>query len=130
MRNVFLLLSIKGLLAGLWEFPCLELENQTSTYKERMAKASSFLKEKYGLIIDNDEPNTVTRCDLGNVVHLFSHIRKVYHLEWIQIPASIADTCTLSETTKWVDSAELKEAPIPTALKKAIKILEQHQRVS
>ncbi|KAL1936584.1 hypothetical protein VTP01DRAFT_718 [Rhizomucor pusillus] len=116
-----------GLLAGLWEFPCMELENQDSTYEERKARASSFLKEKFGLIIENDEPSAIIRKDLGNVVHLFSHIRKVYHLEWIQVSTSIADTCVLSETTKWIDADELKDAPIPTALKKAIKIMEQHR---
>lgn len=119
----------KGLLAGLWEFPCMELENHDSTYEERKARASSFLKEKFGLIIENDEPSAIIRKDLGNVVHLFSHIRKVYHLEWIQVSTSIADTCVLSETTKWIDADELKDAPIPTALKKAIKIMEQHRSV-
>ncbi|KAI9251923.1 DNA glycosylase [Phascolomyces articulosus] len=112
-----------GLLAGLWEFPSLELESLETTYEGRSAKASDFLHERYDLDITK---NKVTkRQDLGNVVHLFSHIRKVYHVEWVQV--SEESVVEDEDQVKWVTMDELKKSPIPTGLKKALALLEKSQ---
>ncbi|KAI8090960.1 DNA glycosylase [Gilbertella persicaria] len=110
--------SDTGLLAGLWEFPSLELDSLDTSYQDRSKKATEFLKQKYQL--DFKSP---TRQDLGNVVHLFSHIRKVYHIEWIQYQDEHERMDT--DQTKWVTLEELKVSPIPTGLKKALKLLEK-----
>ncbi|KAI8981886.1 DNA glycosylase [Mycotypha africana] len=124
-----------GLLAGLWEFPTLELNTLDTTYAERKVKASTFLRNRYGLNLE-EEGLEVNRYDLGNVVHLFSHIRKVYHIEWIQFRNPVDENVTIDtvkQTTdaltdiKWVTMAELKVSAIPTGLKKAIKLLEKHK---
>ncbi|KAI8097144.1 DNA glycosylase [Halteromyces radiatus] len=115
----------KGLLAGLWEFPSLELDNKQTTYEQRSTLSSTFLKNQYNLDL-MDGTLDVKKQDLGNVVHLFSHIRKVYHIEWISISSSILKQ-TSTEQTKWITMDELKTAPIPTGLKKAIKLLEKAQ---
>lgn len=112
-----------GLLAGLWEFPSLELTTLDTTYETRSKQTTQFLKTKYKIQLD--QPN---RYDLGNVVHLFSHIRKVYHVEWIQYQDD--DLMDLdSNEIKWVTLSELKTSPIPTGLKKALKLLEKFKVV-
>ncbi|CAO3617931.1 unnamed protein product [Mucor hiemalis] len=112
-----------GLLAGLWEFPTLELESLDTDYKDRIKQSTDYLRERYQLEF-NVKP---IRHDLGNVVHLFSHIRKVYHIEWIQY---FHDNDTMmeiddEEDIKWVTLDELHKSPIPTGLKKALKLLEK-----
>ncbi|KAF7730421.1 hypothetical protein EC973_002228 [Apophysomyces ossiformis] len=114
-----------GLLAGLWEFPSLELADEETTYKQRSEKAASFIRERYK--IDLDDTEQLERHDLGNVVHLFSHIRKVYHAEWISYRSSRIDDVE-DKSVKWVTLEELKKSPIPTGLKKALKILEKFQK--
>ncbi|KAI8639211.1 DNA glycosylase [Parasitella parasitica] len=109
-----------GLLAGLWEFPSLELDSLNTDYKERLRKSTEFLITKYHLDL-----NQSARHDLGNVIHLFSHIRKVYHVEWIQYKDDL-DLMDIDERqVKWVTLTELKASPIPTGLKKALKLLEK-----
>ncbi|KAI9360218.1 NUDIX hydrolase domain-like protein, partial [Pilaira anomala] len=108
-----------GLLAGLWEFPTLELDTLDSDYIERAKKSTQYLNTRYQL--EFKQPN---RFDLGNVVHLFSHIRKVYHIEWIQYEQDDLPTIDRVTDVKWVTLTELKTSPIPTGLKKALKLLE------
>lgn len=109
-----------GLLAGLWEFPTLELSVLNSTYETRSKESTHFLKTKYELQFDQ-----ANRYDLGNVVHLFSHIRKVYHVEWIQYQHENETSELTNDEAKWVTLKELKASPIPTGLKKALALLEK-----
>jgi A/G-specific adenine glycosylase len=97
----------------------LELDTTKSTYPERSKQTTTFLEEQYGVDLTGG-----TRKDLENVVHLFSHIRQVYHIEWIRLPHQHAQVSATAQR-KWVTMDELKRAPIPTGLKKAIKLLEK-----
>ncbi|ORZ06902.1 DNA glycosylase [Absidia repens] len=117
----------KGLLAGLWEFPSLELGDNRTTYAQRSKRTTTFLKEQYNLDLTTTATvkAEVKRQDLDNVVHLFSHIRKVYHIEWVRIPAAAGIEMASTGQKKWITMDELKKAPIPTGLKKAIKLLEK-----
>ncbi|KAG1452752.1 hypothetical protein G6F56_007738 [Rhizopus delemar] len=107
-----------GLLAGLWEFPSIELSSLDTKYAGRSLETTDYLKTKY-----NVELQECVRHDLGNVVHLFSHIRKVYHIEWIQFKSE--EKFKETDEIKWVTMSELLKAPIPTGLKKAIKLFEK-----
>ncbi|KAI8882835.1 DNA glycosylase [Backusella circina FSU 941] len=121
-NELFYLISKRpdtGLLAGLWEFPSLELDDLETKYEERMIKSTEYLRSRYKIELEKE-----ARHDLGNVVHLFSHIRKVYHIEYIQL----GDAFPMKEDRndeKWVGLDELKKAPIPTGLKKAFKLIEK-----
>lgn len=110
-------------MAGLWEFPTLELESLDTKYKQRVNLSTDYLKTKYQLKFSNKP----IRHDLGNVVHLFSHIRKVYHIEWVQYEHDSKTMMDIDNDTdiKWVTLEELKASPIPTGLKKALKLLEK-----
>ncbi|KAI9313221.1 DNA glycosylase [Dichotomocladium elegans] len=119
-----------GLLAGLWEFPSLELTSTQTTYNERSERASAFLQDRYGISLPEDR--NIQRQDVGSVVHLFSHIRKVYHIEWIRLDmpldALVINGNNSSENNvRWIDLAELKRSPIPTGLKKALKLVEEFE---
>ncbi|CAO3621501.1 unnamed protein product [Cunninghamella echinulata] len=113
----------KGLLAGLWEFPTVELNNTKSTYKQRSQHITAFLKDQHKINLNEIKHK---RQNLENVVHLFSHIRKVYHVEWVSL--SNEDVINISIEGNWVTMEELKTSPIPTGLKKAIKLLEKAQK--
>ncbi|KAI8075065.1 DNA glycosylase [Gongronella butleri] len=121
----------KGLLAGLWEFPSVELGNKSTTYAARAKKNTAYLSSRYGLDVVALDAH---RQDLEHVVHLFSHIRKVYHVEWVRYndnhedapPAQQHDTTEGGES-RWLPEDELVSAPIPTGLKKALKLLDKAQ---
>ncbi|RUS23022.1 hypothetical protein BC937DRAFT_93608 [Endogone sp. FLAS-F59071] len=190
----------EGLLAGLWEFPSVELGAPMSmvaaaaadskissrkddnnnddegfdpdakfapcrstgkskskpvgtspaaaTYQDRSRRMDAYLRDNFGLVLDeeaNIEERTIRRVDLGNVVHLFSHIRKVYHVEWVLVqgwrrenedsftksPQKITGIPTAIPYTSpqwmWIKPADLATAAIPTGLKKAFKVLERHR---
>lgn len=67
----------KGLLAGLWEFPSVLLDGEADLASRREA-IDHFLKNSFGL--DSERTcDVVLRKDVGEFVHIFSHIRlKVY----------------------------------------------------
>lgn len=58
-----------------------------ATYRDRSRRMDAYLRDSLGLVLEeaNVEERTIRRIDLGNVVHLFSHIRKVYHIEWVLV---------------------------------------------
>ncbi|KAI9594952.1 DNA glycosylase [Syncephalis fuscata] len=125
----------QGLLAGLWEFPSKELghpDKQTESVSDKML--TNWLHD---FIPDNllHDPTTWTRHLLGDVTHLFTHIRKTYRVESLQLHGDTfnTDTTTTTMTTKtgrsyrWVDESTLAEEAIPTALKKAYKLLVKYR---
>ncbi|KAK9747775.1 hypothetical protein RND81_02G014200 [Saponaria officinalis] len=63
----------KGLLAGLWEFPSVLVEKEASLAIRRKA-IDNFLKKSFNL---NAKENykVILRDDVGEYVHIFSHIR-------------------------------------------------------
>lgn len=162
-HELVFILFLQGLLAGLWEFPSVELnealvaekkpakkrkpskadvssddseddyvpekKSQSPTLKllakdngERQAIMSKHLKAKFG--IDLDSCNILRRTELGSVVHLFSHIRKTYHMEYLEIDTDSIEDVEDTDEVQWVSRDELAIAAIPTGLKKGIKLME------
>ncbi|KAF9276872.1 hypothetical protein BGZ68_009694 [Mortierella alpina] len=146
----------KGLLAGMWEFPTVEqdqlrahnaklapssplLDSGLSTYKQRSSSSRKYLTETLGQSwIDKNQD--VQLRDLGSVQHLFSHIRKVYHVEWVLV-SDYADveSCTPGKTgTKtdggpelvWLTAEELASAAIPTGINKTYQLLQKFKATS
>ncbi|KAG2188700.1 hypothetical protein INT44_003839 [Umbelopsis vinacea] len=152
-----------GLLAGLWEFPSVELNEacvaeKKSAKKRKPAKAvvssddseDDYVPEQKSrsptlqlLANDSDERqaimskhlmttfgidlvscNILRRTELGSVVHLFSHIRKTYHMEYLEIDADSIEDVEDTGEVQWINRDELAVAAIPTGLKKGIKLME------
>ena len=69
----------EGLLAGLWEFPSVSLDGETASLARREAM-NGYLKKV--LKIDTRKTcNIVLREDVGEFVHIFSHIRLKLYVE-------------------------------------------------
>jgi len=91
----------KGLLAGLYEFPTLLLDNSSTQFEKQKDAASDTLLNRFLA-----SPPTISgkgdggpthnlklkkNSDAGTLLHLFSHIRMTYHIRHIQY-ACINDT--------------------------------------
>jgi A/G-specific adenine glycosylase len=118
-------------LAGLWEFPCIELVDDfeacdTSVLDQQLC---SMLKEITGHQLDMTQ---IHRIPLGPVMHLFTHIRKTYHVTWLRIHRSFfkpLDSEISTESTRpfrWIEATNLAHEAIPTAAKKAYRLLEKY----
>ncbi|GJJ68256.1 A/G-specific adenine glycosylase [Entomortierella parvispora] len=145
LNSEFLLVKrpAKGLLAGMWEFPTVELEqlqadhslDGPSTYKQRSSSSLKYMIDVLGLdwLRDNKD---IERRDLGNAQHLFSHIRKVYHAEWVLVKNQDSSAKGDKEAkpkkgapeTVWLSAEELATAAIPTGILKAYQLLEKYRK--
>ena len=139
----------KGLLAGMWEFPTVEQDqlqachkiSSLSTYKQRSESSREYLVKTLGL--DWIKSCTdIQRRDLGSVQHLFSHIRKTYHVEWVLVQGQAADWGTKASNspkpkqgssvpeTEWLSTEELATAAIPTGINKTFQLLQKFQEAN
>lgn len=118
-----------GLLAGLWEFPCTLVQPDWS--EERKWK-----ELKCWLQLSEDQHRFVGKvrvwegeCERSynyqlsisihiQITHLFSHIKHHYHVWHItqKLPSGLLPGNT--GCIKWVSCSELKEAAVPTAVRK------------
>uniref|UniRef100_A0A1A8NHP1 Adenine DNA glycosylase n=1 Tax=Nothobranchius rachovii TaxID=451742 RepID=A0A1A8NHP1_9TELE len=106
----------KGLLAGLWEFPSLLLQEETS-------------EEKQKKLLCNEISTTLRTClseklirYVGEVVHIFSHIHQTYVVYSLCLKEQ--DTQTHTGKTQWLDRAALQGAAVSTGLKKILKLFD------
>ncbi|KAF9303463.1 hypothetical protein BGZ74_003706 [Mortierella antarctica] len=130
----------KGLLAGMWEFPTVEQDQldrdkhgkaskdyTPSTYKERSNSSIKLMSDSLGL--DWVQGASVSRTDLGSVQHLFSHIKKVYHVEWVMAKDISVTTENrpkkASPEVAWLSEQELATAAIPTGINKTYQLLQK-----
>lgn len=81
MGSKFLLVKRpeEGLLAGLWEFPSVPLDGEADLVTRRRA-IDDFLKKSFGLKL-NSKSNIVAREEVGEYVHIFTHIRLKMYIE-------------------------------------------------
>ncbi|KAJ4751385.1 Adenine DNA glycosylase [Rhynchospora pubera] len=80
-ENFYLLVKRpeKGLLAGLWEFPMVLVAERRTDMESRRKEMDEYLKN---LKLDfGEEFNLVSREEVGEYLHIFSHIRLRMHVE-------------------------------------------------
>lgn len=106
----------KGLLAGLWEFPSLLLQENNTEGKQKRVLC--------------DEVNRILRSCLnehllqyvGEVVHIFSHIHQTYVVYSLRLKErNVTPEMT---TEQWLTRSGLQEAAVSTGLKKIVKLFE------
>ncbi|KAJ3703551.1 hypothetical protein LUZ61_007256 [Rhynchospora tenuis] len=69
----------EGLLAGLWEFPSVLVAERRTDLESRRKEMDNYLEN---LKLDfGEEYNLVSREDVGEYLHIFSHIRLRMHVE-------------------------------------------------
>ncbi|KNC75289.1 hypothetical protein SARC_12184 [Sphaeroforma arctica JP610] len=113
-----------GLLAGMWEFPSVELPaDAKSTTALRRKLINTHCKED----LQTDIVGYKTRQEMGEVLHKFSHIHNTYHVELICFAEAIYlqnngnDT---SRTFQWVPLEDMEKLALSTAMRKVLKLAE------
>ncbi|CAH1243550.1 MUTYH [Branchiostoma lanceolatum] len=109
-----------GLLAGLWEFPSVQLDSQSETRKSLI---DSYLKETIGLTFGDVE----RRTHVGEVVHIFSHIHQTYMVETFDVECDGQDGGMGKQEAppcRWVTRSELQGAALSTTMRKVFKAYE------
>lgn len=150
-QRMFLLVKRpeNGLLAGLYEFPTLanvtaSISNSTSTE----SLLSMYLSSKVNLRVDagsadSESYHIVNTTPVGDVIHVFSHIKKTYRVQWVLLegcseppfPTPLNDdkptktpsrrakhprseSTQRSSGTAWFEMNEVPEANIGTGVRK------------
>ncbi|XP_040896323.1 adenine DNA glycosylase [Toxotes jaculatrix] len=103
----------KGLLAGLWEFPSLLLEEENSEMKQKRE-----LSAEISRILGTHLTESLFQY-IGEVVHIFSHIHQTYVVHSMRLRD---DAQTKTENVQWLTRASLQEAAVSTGMKKIVKL--------
>lgn len=116
-----------GLLANLFEFPALSDVTPDSeeprTKKEMSALIQSQIDGGDGGLDFSSNGLFIKR--LGEVVHLFSHIRQTYVCWLVETPSQdFAFSNCEAAKSKWMTAEEIKTSAISTAMKKVFKLLD------
>ncbi|NWV01288.1 MUTYH glycosylase, partial [Upupa epops] len=102
-----------GLLAGLWEFPSLSLAPGLKEEKQREALADH-LQAWTGQAVAVGELQL-----MGEVVHIFSHIRQTYVVYSLSLDQDVTLDPSLYPS-RWVTEEEFHTSAVSTAMKKVL----------
>ncbi|KNA15855.1 hypothetical protein SOVF_094390 [Spinacia oleracea] len=124
----------EGLLAGLWEFPSVLL-GQESEITIRRKEIDKFLKASFNL----DAKKTfkvISREEVGEYVHIFSHIRLKMYVEYLIIHLKGGSKLLQSAPDegsmiwKCADSKELSSMGLTSGVKKVYTMVQQFKENS
>ncbi|TKY64030.1 A/G-specific adenine DNA glycosylase [Spatholobus suberectus] len=124
----------EGLLAGLWEFPSAPLDGETVPLARREAM-DHFLKRNLKIDI-RKTCNIVLREDIGEFVHIFSHIRLKLYVELLvlQLKGGVDDLFKSQDnkTTTWkcVYSNALSSMGLTTSVRKVYNMVQNFKQKS
>ncbi|KAM6457419.1 adenine DNA glycosylase isoform 1-T1 [Liasis olivaceus] len=109
-----------GLLAGLWEFPSILLEQR----QKKQQKV--FLADHLQAWVGNDLAVRQLQY-VGEVLHLFSHIRQTYVIYFLNLDKYEENWNRNVElpASRWVTKTEFQISAISTAMKKVFKVYEK-----
>ena len=79
----------KGLLAGLWQFPLVELADADASTEEAAQQLVAHVLGDQGRAGEQDSPPILSR--LGQVVHIFSHIEMTIDCHSAQVQVHALD---------------------------------------
>lgn len=119
--------SLLGLLAGLFEPPCLHLEESDMPQSEAadLARANAARYLDKGAL--DETKLEVGPTYHGEYIHVFSHIRMTYRLWEVQIggplPAIRLPKGKIAAEVVWLTAAGLKDANVGTGVKKMWELL-------
>lgn len=124
----------EGLLAGLWEFPSVSLDGEAVPLARREA-TDRFLKKNLKIDIKKT-CNIVLREDIGEFVHIFSHIRLKLYIELLvlQLKGGVDDLFKSpdNKTTTWkcVYSNALPSMGLTTSVRKVYNMVQNFKKKS
>uniref|UniRef100_A0A4W6EYI7 Adenine DNA glycosylase n=1 Tax=Lates calcarifer TaxID=8187 RepID=A0A4W6EYI7_LATCA len=102
--------KVSVLLAGLWEFPSVLLEEESSEMKQKRALCAE-ISGTLGTHLTESLFQSV-----GEVVHIFSHIHQTYVVHSMRLKDG--DIQAQSENAQWLSRSALQEAAVSTGVKK------------
>ncbi|KAM0900330.1 hypothetical protein ACQ4PT_020701 [Festuca glaucescens] len=140
--NLFLLIKRpeEGLLAGLWEFPSVLVDESKTDSLNRRKEMDKYLKQLLDIDVKR-KYDVVLREDVGQHVHIFSHIRLRMHVELmvLKIQGDVGQVCNKGQDSmklKLVDENSIDSMGLTSGIRKVYnmvkafkekKLLEQSQ---
>ncbi|CAM0951114.1 unnamed protein product [Alopecurus aequalis] len=140
--NLFLLIKRpeEGLLAGLWEFPSVLVDESKTDSPNRRKEMDKYLKQLLDIDV-KQKTDVVLREDVGQHVHIFSHIRLTMHVELmvLRIKGDVGQVCNKGRDSmklKLVDESQIDSMGLTSGIRKVYnmvkafkenKLLEQSQ---
>lgn len=120
----------EGLLAGLWEFPSVTLNEEANLTMRRKA-IDNFLKSSFSL--DVKKTCIVLREDVGQFVHIFTHIRRMIYVELLilHLKGAVNDLFSKPhEETAWkcVDGNALSRMGLTSAVRKVYSMIQKFKQ--
>lgn len=122
----------KGLLAGLWEFPSVLLDGEADLVTRRDA-TDHYLKSAFNL-----DPakscDIISREDIGEYVHVFTHIRLKMYVEWMVLHVKgfkkLWNKKRGEDDTKWkfVDWQTLSCMGLTSGVRKVYGMIENYKQ--
>jgi len=118
----------KGLLAGMWEFPGVEVEGGSErSWDARVAEAARALARDLGIGTTPFSPDRAGReavpggsmepIPVEVVTHLFTHL-KIHYWPFVFLGAGGAEN---SDGGRWLTADELDRVPLPVAQRKILR---------
>ncbi|KAG0451499.1 hypothetical protein HPP92_026192 [Vanilla planifolia] len=120
-----------GLLAGLWEFPSVLLNEESMNQRMRRVEMDKYLQRLFNIDIGRN-CKVIRRHDVGEYVHVFSHIRLQMHVELLvlvlkgnfaQFSTDEEDHCTI--TWKCVDENSIKSMGLTSGVRKVYHMVQK-----
>ncbi|KAK4750846.1 hypothetical protein SAY87_004328 [Trapa incisa] len=120
----------EGLLAGLWEFPSIEVAKEDDSSQRRKA-VDSFLKQFFGF--DPRKCNIVLREDIGEFVHIFTHISLNIYVELLVVQLKDKTHFLRKQTeknTSWklVDCEALASMGLTSSVRKVYSMIQKFKQ--
>ncbi|CAL9079950.1 unnamed protein product [Musa textilis] len=135
-KNNDVLLLVKrpeeGLLAGLWEFPTVLLDEEVIDVGTRRKIVDKYLKELF-LINLKEICNVILREDVGKYVHIFSHIRLHMHVELLILKPEgglrqFSEKIQCTSAWKCVDGKSMKNMGLTSGVRKVYNMIQDYKK--
>ncbi|XP_020531898.1 adenine DNA glycosylase isoform X5 [Amborella trichopoda] len=134
-KDIFLMIKRpdEGLLAGLWEFPSVLLDETNMGLCTRRSAMNKYLKGTFGLET-NRSSRVIFRGDVGEYVHIFTHIRLKMHVELLVLNLKGGiDTSNVKNDSQgicWrcVDENSIKNIGLTSGVRKVYNMIQDFKK--
>jgi len=117
-----------GLLAGMWEFPTTSaLSIEDNNEDQGLEAMNDFLQKLCGVDFRNEaEYRIIHRTPIGQVVHVFSHIKMTLKVESFLVQTSKEMFCFPNDVQyKWVKASDMNSVGMCSMVKKVFNLLKR-----
>eukprot|EP00743_Colponemidia_sp_Colp-15_P005771 GILK01006203.1.p1 GENE.GILK01006203.1~~GILK01006203.1.p1 ORF type:complete len:636 (-),score=153.59 GILK01006203.1:24-1892(-) len=112
----------EGLLAGQWECPSVKMEDEDDVdYASRQLAMDNYLRDLLGTQV-----SCQTRAEIGNIEHVFSHLRHNLMVERI-VAKGLSSVEAETDRYRWISADQLHTVGITTGVKKVLALAKSHR---